>query len=257
MMFEDDLPAPSPDWVLTYGDMMSLLLTFFVMLASMSELKETDRYQGVADSLQNRFGYDDPLHLTLAGGYRPRNSVLAAAAGAARARREAVLGTSEKERSGQANPQPARMLRPGDRTTIGAVIYFADDTAEVSAANQADLGQLADSLYGKPHKIEVRGHAAFSSLANAMDQADAWELSYRRARAVMQFLVTELNIDAQRIRISVAGPYEPLHLGAGPDHLRNNPRVEVFLLDEVASDLVGTPREKKLRVIDTEMTTPN
>ena len=36
---EDEAPGV-PEWVVTYGDMMSLLLTFFIMLVSMSELKE-------------------------------------------------------------------------------------------------------------------------------------------------------------------------------------------------------------------------
>ena len=36
---EDSVPGV-PEWVVTYGDMMSLLLTFFIMLVSMSQLKE-------------------------------------------------------------------------------------------------------------------------------------------------------------------------------------------------------------------------
>jgi chemotaxis protein MotB len=29
-----------PEWVVTFGDMMSLLLTFFILLVSISEIKE-------------------------------------------------------------------------------------------------------------------------------------------------------------------------------------------------------------------------
>ena len=36
---ENDSSPGVPEWVVTYGDMMSLLLTFFIMLVSLSELK--------------------------------------------------------------------------------------------------------------------------------------------------------------------------------------------------------------------------
>ncbi|MBL4886213.1 MAG: flagellar motor protein MotB, partial [Planctomycetaceae bacterium] len=35
---DDDEPPGVPEWVVTYGDMMSLLLTFFIMLVSLSEV---------------------------------------------------------------------------------------------------------------------------------------------------------------------------------------------------------------------------
>jgi len=45
-----------PEWVVTYGDMMSLLLTFFIMLVSMSELKEDGRNRAMMDAIRQRFG---------------------------------------------------------------------------------------------------------------------------------------------------------------------------------------------------------
>jgi len=45
----------APAWVLTYGDMMSLLLCFFIALVSMGEIKK-DRFQQAVESLQRAFG---------------------------------------------------------------------------------------------------------------------------------------------------------------------------------------------------------
>ena len=50
-------PAGCPDYMLTYGDMMSLLLCFFVMLVSMSQIKEEDRWREMLESLKKAFGY--------------------------------------------------------------------------------------------------------------------------------------------------------------------------------------------------------
>ena len=81
---------------------MSLLLTIFVMLVSMGELKQTDKFQGVADSLHEQFGYDSPLGV-LPGELRPRNSMLAAAAVAHRTQRR--RGDGERKPAGSRRRQ--------------------------------------------------------------------------------------------------------------------------------------------------------
>ncbi len=59
-----------PGWVMTYGDMMSLLLTFFVLIVSFSSMQET-KFEQAANSLKDAFGvlatpesvieFNDPL----------------------------------------------------------------------------------------------------------------------------------------------------------------------------------------------------
>ena len=53
---EDDAPPGVPAWVVTYGDMMSLLLTFFIMLVSMSELKDEGKNRAALNSMKEIFG---------------------------------------------------------------------------------------------------------------------------------------------------------------------------------------------------------
>jgi chemotaxis protein MotB len=230
--------------------MMSLLLTFFIMLVSMSELKEDDRFQGVADSLHQHFGYDTSIDSVAPGELRPRNSILTALALAGRSKRIGAMEGATKEASTTGTQPRVRIIRPGNRTTIGTVIYFSERDTALSSDNRADLRQIAGVLGGKPQKIEVRGHTSQRPLAPEERPADHWELAYRRSHATMEFLVNELKIDPERIRISVAGPFEPAHLGSDPDRIRENPRVEVFMLEEVASDLAGTPEEQSRRFED-------
>ena len=46
----------APAWVVTFGDLMSLLLTFFVLLLSFSRVSVSQRYQEVNGTLKNAFG---------------------------------------------------------------------------------------------------------------------------------------------------------------------------------------------------------
>jgi chemotaxis protein MotB len=239
MRIADEPPAGAPEWLLTYGDLMTLLLTIFVMLVSMGELKQTDKFQGVADSLHEQFGTDSAAGLG-PGELRPRNSLVASLAVAFRAQRREALG-GELLPEMAARDVPVRLIQRGDRTTVGTSIPFADDSAELSPEGQVELRQLAAVFGGKPQKIEVRGHAAPPTAGDPAAD-DPWDLAYRRGWATMRFLVEELEIDEARIRVSTAGAYEPLRPEAGAEAAGANARVEVFLLEETASELVaGAP----------------
>jgi chemotaxis protein MotB len=237
MRIADDPPAPAPEWLLTYGDLMTLLLTIFVMLVSMGELKQTDKFQGVADSLHEQFGTDSAAGFA-AGELRPRNSLVASLAVEFRSQRRGAMGGATR-REDTLPEGPVRLIRPGDRTTVGTTISFAGESSGLSAEGQAELRRLAAVFAGKPQKIEVLGHAA--SLAAGAAANDPWELAYRRAKATGQFLVEELDIDETRIRISTAGSFEPLQPGLDAASAGANARVEVFLLEELAGDLMPSP----------------
>lgn len=239
MKIHDEPPAGAPEWLMTYGDLMSLLLTIFVMLVSMGELKQTDKFQGVADSLHEQFGTDSASGLA-PGELRPRNSTLAAAAIASRLQRRTAMGIDVVPAGNLPGDQPERLLRPGERTTLGIAIYFAGDSAELSNQNQAELQRIARLLSGKPHTIEVRGHSAPASGVSTIG-GDPWELAFRRARATMQFLVDDLGLEESRIRISAAGLNEPARLGPDTKNAGASARVEVFLLDEEASQFAAAP----------------
>ena len=49
----------TPVWLITYSDLMTLLLVMFVLLFSLSEFKQTEKFQGVARSIHAKFGHTD------------------------------------------------------------------------------------------------------------------------------------------------------------------------------------------------------
>ena len=62
----------------------------------------------------------------------------------------------------------------------------------------------------------------------------------------MRFLI-ENGISPERIRLSQAGAYEPFTLADDPTKTAHNSRVEVYLLNEVAHDAIGTQEERERR----------
>jgi chemotaxis protein MotB len=247
MSQEEESAGGVPEWVVTFGDMMSLLLTFFIMLVSLSEIKEEDKYQALVDAVRKQFGYDASRASLVPGSMRPRNASLERLATMGRARRLDVMRGGAKVQAPAGDFSRVRIVRQGTRTTIGTVVFFEDDDIQLTDQNRVVLEAQADILRGKPQKIEVRGHTSLRPVAADAGVRDHWELAFRRCQNTMRFLVDDLGIDAERIRMSVAGANEPLHIGTDQAELRRNPRVEVFLLDEVTSDLVGTSAEQQQR----------
>lgn len=87
MLIDDDPPPSVPEWTVTFGDLMALLLTFFVMLLSMSEFKNNSKFRNVAESMERRFGQSQ------ASGEFVRNPRTAEAVAAARSRRALLLNS--------------------------------------------------------------------------------------------------------------------------------------------------------------------
>jgi len=245
--------ARVPEWVVTFGDMMSLLLTFFIMLFSMSEIKEAQRYQAMVDAMRKRFGYDMSMMSLLPGDLKARNSSFAKLASLGRARRLNTLNGGDKVRApvGE-NPRVQTIRNAGDATT-GGVIYFEPGRAKLARENEQSLRAIAREIAGKPQKIEIRGHTSTRPLPPDSPYKDHWDLAYARCRNARDFLASE-GIDPKRMRIAVAADNEPVHIGNDRRLQRQNPRVEVFMLNEWMRDREGNAEEKRLKYSDA--TTP-
>ncbi|MDA7951167.1 MAG: OmpA family protein [Pirellulaceae bacterium] len=255
MAEEEDDAGGIPEWVVTFGDMMSLLLTFFIMLVSLSEIKEEEKFQAIVESMRRQFGHVESMSSVVPGESKPRNSRLAKIATQGRARRKDTMRGGNKVPAPVGENRQVRIIRPGNQTAVGSVIFFQDDQVELSDANKEALRNLVKEIGGKPQKIEVRGHTSRKPVEDDSAYEDNWGLAFTRSRNVMHFItegLEERNINPKRVRMSVAGPNEPIYLGADLEKMKQNSRVEVFILEELYDDLIGTEDQQKA-LISTEI----
>lgn len=62
-MAKDDAPAGAPMWMVTFADLMSLLVCFFVLIISFS-VPDTEKIKVVAGSMNNAFGFTREINVT-------------------------------------------------------------------------------------------------------------------------------------------------------------------------------------------------
>ena len=250
---EDGDEAPGiPEWVVTFGDMMSLLLTFFIMLVSLSEIKQDEKYQALVESIKRSFGHTTSVKSMIPGESRPRNSDFETVRNEARAKRQDTHSGGDKVKAPVGDNKTVRIVRPGTRTAVGTAIVFSESETVLGKTQKNTLEQQCEEFRGKPHKIEIRGHTSRKPLPPNSPYQDHLDLAYARCKVVRDYLVNYQNIDPVRIRIAVAGAFEPQYTLADPELMKLNPRVEVFILDEVTDDLVGSPSDDDDRTVPAE-----
>ncbi len=220
----------SPAWLITYGDMATLLLVFFVFLFSVSEVKE-QKFKAAAGSLRASMGV------------RPhRGSVVESRPPLDVRRRE----RRQKERLGlPGESEKVLAAARGKRVAFGGRIIFDRGSADITAKAKDELRRLADEIRGLPNVVDVRGHAERDEYRLASDSTEAaarlgaevgasgakddLELSLARAANVLRFLVEDGGLARRRLRAVGAGSEEPVR--EGPDF---NRRVEILVVRELA-----------------------
>jgi chemotaxis protein MotB len=236
---EKKQPAGAPSWMVTYGDMMSLLLCFFVIIVSMSEIKRDEKFRVVVESLRDAFGYESTV------GNVPLttdsvNSLIQ--------QLERVIVPPNVNHEGDADEEgiEGRVyrvtdVREGIHIEIGGRITFARFSATLKPESVELMGQIADKIRGKNNIIKVTGHATREQLPEDHLYGDAVGLSYARARAVADELMRR-GIRGERIRITAAGSAAPVERDDYTEELRaRNRRVEIVVTEALIEDYAGRP----------------
>jgi chemotaxis protein MotB len=252
-------------WKVAYADFVTAMMAFFLVMwitAQNKTIKEAVAhyfdnpplpFMSVKETDSKVPGRS--VEKGLKPGESANASLSAGTSGAGGGPRARGPGSSETgpKRSGGDGPRgtgPPKaalaVLHDGDLTMQGAVATFDEDSAELTETGKERLNRLIPLLSGKRNKIELRGHATGRPLPPDSPYKSPWELSYARSAAVMRYL-EEHKIETDRIRLSQAGTFEPRTLGADDDARAENSRVEIYVLTEMAEDLLGSRKERDAR----------
>ena len=225
----DEAPAGAPEWMVTFADLMSLLLTFFVLLLSFSTT-EVIKFREAMGSIREALGLrspDDPSKIPT--GETPLTDEIAEIGSPA-------LPLSKVEKQLQGVLETFGLQDQGEiqRTAYGVILRLEGDLmfdsgkAELSPDTFELLEGLAQYIGGIAGRIDVVGHTDDVPISTPVYPSN-WELSAARAGQVVRFLV-EHGVEAERLRAIGRADTVPIADNSTPEGRARNRRVEFLFV---------------------------
>lgn len=220
--------------------MMSLVLTFFIMLVSLSDVVAEEKYQAILSALHTKLGCENAA-LTPPGKHFPLNSLMSNMESLGSFSDEDDGYGGNRQQSIEGDELKVYRTREGEARLAGdPVIYKHLEEVDVADKARPELVAIAAELAGKPNKVLIRVYASKAPLPPGSRYADKIALTYERGRNVFRFLVAQ-GVDYKRLRIDAMSDTSPLS-HTDDKNLAHLDRVEVIILNAFADEFVG-PRE--------------
>lgn len=221
----------APAWVVTFGDLMSLLLCFFVLLLSFSEM-DRKKYKIVSGSLANAFGiqrdtpvFDSPKAQKIIG----------------KEFDQAIIINKIQEKlvkpiivEIENNFQEMKDLIEVDVSENQVAIRLMGETtfdlgkAEIRPQMLPLLVKIGALLKGTRGEIIIAGHTDNLPLRGGPYKSNLG-LSMARAASVADFLLKKASIEPEKISTMGFGEHRPLATNDTTQGREKNRRVEIIL----------------------------
>ncbi len=211
----------APEWAITYADLITLVLIFFIALFSFSSMNAA-KYRALAAGMRQAFGAKDLPYASA-----PRGSATVedgALASGIRAERE-LEGLAAS--GGPGGPFEIHRSAEGLRLRVSDRLMFRVANAEIAPQAEEFLDKLAPILSRYPYRVEVQGHTDGLPIRNQVYPSN-WELSAARAGTVVRELIVR---GVPGVRLSAVG-FADTHPLASDDDVAGrsrNRRVEFLL----------------------------
>ncbi|SHI80169.1 chemotaxis protein MotB [Geosporobacter subterraneus DSM 17957] len=228
----DEAKSGAPEWMTTYGDLVTLLLCFFVLLFAFSSI-DAQKFSAIMQSFQGSLGVlqggknieVDPLpeqetsinQLEEQEDFRKLKEML-----------EAYL-----EANNMANEIMVDLEARGLLLRFKDNVLFDSGKADIKPDAKTTLRFLADLLKQEEFNqkyIRVEGHTDSDPIVHIQRYPTNWELSVSRASNVVRVLIEEAGLKPDRLSASGYSQYHPVAPNDTAENKSKNRRVDIVIL---------------------------
>ncbi len=231
----------APGWVVTYGDMMSLLLTFFILIVSFSTISEED-FKKAMGSLEGALSV------------LPRNSgVLDMQMMNRREQQRKMQQAAQKiaeELQIMAQDKQVKVeydAKGGIKITFPDSVLFDKGSADLKPESFPIIESVSKILADLTDVfVEIKGHTDNTPIVNNPRYRDNYDLSYYRSDQVMRKMIAVSSLSPEMFEITACGPSQPISTNLTEEGRKENRRVEIFVRGFVSEEKIqmiqkGTP----------------
>lgn len=205
-------------WILSFGDIMTLLLTFFIMMIARQSGEISRIHQWTHDRLEET-------------GREIREAI--------EKQNLSVFTVNYHSKGVQITIRGESLFKPGEAEPLPEFrrqltdLSHAIRTLNILDLTQTEHGQLLRELRenGLAWQVEIRieGHTDNVPLGPNVKFRDNWELSAARAQSVMRILHQETGIPEERFAVAGFGEFNPVASNETESGRNQNRRVEIYI----------------------------
>lgn len=248
-------------WLLTYSDLITLLMVFFVVLYSMSQI-DANKFKAVAESLSIAFGGGSASQVNV-GSSASGPSIFETGSPKSQSTQQ---GTTEEItdnmntagsgiKSGQGNADAENMTIEGIKSkldkfaadngiqaqlvssieerglviSIQETLLFESGSADITPRAREILDKINTVLATAPNYIKVEGHTDNLPINTGRFPSN-WELSVLRATNVLHIMAAPGAISPDRLSAAGYGEYRPVASNDTVEGRARNRRVDLVIL---------------------------
>ena len=268
---DEQTSRDTPIWMVTFADLMALLLTLFVLLLTFSEMNVM-KYKEIAGALKNAFGFsaqdrlasvieldgsviiealtppkpDTPKVITALPPLPTSSDVTELKIKRDHSEQEAAAETHkalEKKLQNTPGGEEIELERDGEDVLMRfpSQIAFASGSADISGSFATILNQVAPIIRETPGTVKVSGHTDNIPLLGSPRFRSNWDLSAARAGSVVRWLVKNASISPARLTVQGFGDSRPIAPNDSRDGRAKNRRVEIAIRVEKSTAPTAIP----------------
>ncbi len=221
--------AGAPAWMTTFADLVTLLLTFFVLLLSMANMEEV-KFAEASASIRNAFGAHSlpaPSKFSIPiipsppiSKFSPIQNEMASK----------VYKRIQSQLKSDNIPEDVELIKKGDDTIILRIndsILFQKGSSTVSPTAYPTLRNLADIIRPLPMRLRIEGHTDSTPVSKR--KIGNWNLSTNRAVSIMRFFKKGDLLPLDRMSAIGYGADRPIAPNSNEANMAKNRRVDFVL----------------------------
>jgi len=218
----------APAYMLIFGDLMSLLLTFFIMLLTMANF-EPIKYAMTVQSLQGAFGILESFPTVAIMPIVKIPKFGDADERRKQSQEDAIEFQQEMKDQSLEDAVKVKVTETGIAVMLSDPLIFAVGSDEINPKVLPILKEVAKMIERDPKaKVRVEGHTDDVPIKSAKFPSN-WELSAARALKIIKKLSENSSVNPGNLSAVGYGEHRPIVPNTSKENRAKNRRIEIYI----------------------------
>lgn len=212
----------SGNWLVTYSDLVTLLMVFFVLLYVLTPGIDQSVFDNFISYFQSSMGVMNQSAITsdLEQEQEMKRVEIA---------NEWIVVEDFLEQHGLSSQVDLEMVPEGIKITLSDSLTFNSGSSQLLPSARLVLEKITEMFDEEVESTEVQGHTDNVPISQASYFRSNWHLGAARAVSVVQFIRERSELAPENYKASSFGEFRPIDTNETVKGRRQNRRVEIYV----------------------------